>query len=94
MAQLFYENGVSVNTRVDKNVWTGVQRVKSYLTKREGRPGLFIFRSCPEMIREIKGYRYGDGESPVKKDDHAMDELRYFISSGLSRPCSGRLRAL
>ena len=35
------------------------------------------------MIREIKGYRYGDGESPVKKDDHAMDELRYFI---MSRP--------
>lgn len=83
VAQLFYENGVSVNTRVDKNVWTGVQRVKSYLTKREGRPGLFIFKNCPEMIREIKGYRYGEGESPVKKDDHAMDELRYYI---MSRP--------
>lgn len=83
VAQLFYENGVSVNTKVDKNVWTGVQRVKSYLTKREGRPGLYIFRNCPEMIREIKAYRYGEGESPVKKDDHAMDELRYFV---MSRP--------
>lgn len=30
------------------------------------------------MIREFKGYRWGDGESPVKRDDHAMDELRYY----------------
>ena len=31
------------------------------------------------MIREIKGYKWGDGDSPVKRDDHAMDELRYYV---------------
>jgi len=35
------------------------------------------------MIREIKGYFWGNDDSPVKKDDHAMDELRYYI---MSRP--------
>lgn len=31
----------------------------------------------------MKGYRWGKGESPVKVDDHSMDELRYYI---MSRP--------
>ena len=33
------------------------------------------------MIREIKSYFWGDDDSPVKRDDHAMDELRYYIMS-------------
>lgn len=33
------------------------------------------------MIREIKGYVWGEGESPKKVDDHAMDELRYYLAS-------------
>ena len=35
------------------------------------------------MIREIKGYWWGNNDAPIKKDDHAMDELRYYI---MSRP--------
>ena len=35
------------------------------------------------MIREFKTYRWGRGDSPVKEDDHCMDELRYYI---MSRP--------
>ena len=35
------------------------------------------------MIREIKGYFWGNSDAPIKKDDHAMDELRYYI---MSRP--------
>ena len=34
------------------------------------------------MIREIKQYRWkleGDSEEPIKRDDHAMDELRYYL---------------
>lgn len=81
VAQLFFDMGICVNTRVNKNLWTGIQKVKQYLTKRSDMPRIFIFRNCTEMIREIKGYRYGNSESPIKRDDHAMDELRYYISS-------------
>ena len=35
------------------------------------------------MIREIKGYFWGNEDAPIKKDDHAMDDLRYYI---MSRP--------
>ena len=34
------------------------------------------------MIREIKQYRWradGEAEEPIKKDDHAMDEMRYYL---------------
>ena len=78
---------------MNKSKWAGIQRVKQALEKRphfdtarwpEGKPGLFIFSSCPMMIREMKQYRWKeDEEEPVKRDDHAMDELRYFI---MSRP--------
>lgn len=95
VAELFREQGLNVNTRVNKSKWAGIQRVKQALEKRphpdeerwpEGKPGLFIFSSCPMMIREIKQYRWKEDESeetPVKRDDHAMDELRYFV---MSRP--------
>ena len=44
---------------------------------------LFIFKTCPNLIREIKGYWWGSGDVPKKKDDHALDELRYYV---MSRP--------
>jgi hypothetical protein len=90
VAELFREQGLNVNTRVNKSRWAGIQRVRQYLRKRpafdrerwpDGKPALFIFRTCPMMIREIKKYRWRQdgGEEPVKKDDHAMDELRYYL---------------
>ncbi|MBQ2955684.1 MAG: terminase family protein [Clostridia bacterium] len=91
VAELFREMGLNVNTRVNKSKWAGIQRVRQYLKKRpcfdrerwpEGKPGLFIFSTCPMMIREIKQYRWkadGEADEPVKKDDHAMDELRYYL---------------
>jgi len=81
VAELFAEHGILVNTRVNKDVFTGIQRVKGYL--REGNGGIGIFNTCSNMIREFKGYRWDAGDSPVKKDDHALDELRYFV---MSRP--------
>lgn len=81
VAELFYEQGIAVNTRVDKDVYSGINRVKAYLKPLEGGPKLYIFSSCANLIREIKGYRWGEGERPVKAEDHALDELRYYIAS-------------
>ena len=46
-------------------------------------PEIFIFRTCVDLIRELKGYWWGEGDRPRKIDDHALDELRYFV---MSRP--------
>ena len=82
VSTLFYEQGIAVNPKVNKNLFAGISRVKEYL--KTGR--LFIFSNCVNMIREIKGYYWGKDDAPVKRDDHAMDELRYFIMTMPSSP--------
>lgn len=81
VAELFYDNGIVVNTRVNKSVYAGINKVKAMLKPLNGPPKLYVFASCVNMIREFKGYLWGSGDSPVKRDDHAMDELRYYVSS-------------
>lgn len=81
VADLFYDNGILVNTNVNKDVFSGIQRVKSYFKNANGKAKIFIFKNCTNMIREIKTYRWGEGDNPIKKDDHAVDELRYYIMS-------------
>ena len=77
VAELFYERGIAVNTRVNKDLYSGIQRVKSLFSRVPTR--IFIFRDCVNLIRELKGYWWGDDDRPRKVDDHALDELRYFV---------------
>lgn len=78
------------------NEWKmGVSRVKQWLKLREEggqmKPKLFIARNCKRTIREMNLYRVKEQgekvadradpkEEPRKKDDHAMDALRYFFT--------------
>jgi phage terminase large subunit-like protein len=105
VAQLFRDKGLNVNTNVNKSRFAGIERVKEYLEPRKGvgidpevwpkgKPKLFIFSTCKYMIQEIKKYRWksncpGGNETPEDKDDHAMDELRYFI---MTRPTPYRFK--
>lgn len=79
VSELFYECGIHVNTNVNKDLFAGIARVKSYLKGENGVPKLYIFENCVNLIREIKGYFWGDGDVPKKRDDHALDELRYYL---------------
>ena len=83
VTELFLENGIYVSPKVNKDLFSGINRVKSYLRNAEGKSRLFIFRNCVNLIREIKGYFWGNNDAPTKKDDHSLDELRYYI---MSRP--------
>ena len=44
---------------------------------------MFMLHLLLKFIQEIKSYWWGDGDRPQKKDDHCLDELRYYI---MSRP--------
>ncbi len=77
VAELFAERGILVNTNVNKDLYSGIQRIKSLFEARP--PRIYIFSSCVNLIRELKGYWWGDDDRPKKKDDHALDELRYFV---------------
>lgn len=82
VAELFFENGVMCDTRVDKDLYSGINRVKQYLNC-DGKPRLFIFESCVNLIREFKTYCWAGDGKPKKVDDHALDELRYYL---MTRP--------
>ena len=81
VTDLFYERDILVNPNVNKNLFAGIQRVKSYLNPKNGLPNLYIFSSCVNLIRELKSYFWGKEDVPVKKDDHALDEMRYYLMS-------------
>lgn len=83
VAELFCEKGILVNTNVNKDLRSGIQRIQSLLEQRP--PKIYIFRNCVNLIRELKGYYWGGNGVPKEVDDHALDDLRYFV---MSRPCS------
>ena len=79
VSDLFYENGIIVNTNVNKDILTGISKVKTYFKNTFGQTKIAIFSNCKNLIRELKTYRWGGADTPIKKDDHSMDELRYYI---------------
>ena len=81
LVDLFYENGIIVNPNVNKDVLSGISKVKTFLKNINEKSRLYIFSNCKNMIQEFKTYRWGGDESPIKKDDHCLDELRYYIMS-------------
>lgn len=86
VAELFADNGIVVNTKVNKSVYAGINKVKALLKPIEGLPKLYVFSCCVNMIREFKTYFWGNNDSPVKRDDHAMDELRYYVCNLTDKP--------
>ena len=80
----------------NNDVMPGIDQVKSYfkINEKTKRPRLYIFDTCENLIEEITQYRWDEQspqmqnktdvkEQPRKKNDHAVDALRYAI---MSRP--------
>ena len=66
----------------DNDVLSGIRRVGDAL--RSGR--IKISPECRDCIREFGLYRWdekGGRDGVIKENDHAMDDLRYFVSSYL-----------
>ena len=80
MTELFVEKGIVVNPKVNKDLFSGIAKIKNMLAARP--PKILIFSSCVNLIRELKSYAWAEGDRPKKFDDHALDELRYFVMSG------------
>lgn len=79
VSELFYEHQIAVNPNVNKDMFSGISRVREYLKVIDGRSKIYIFRNCVNLIRELKSYWWGEGDRPKKTDDHALDELRYYL---------------
>ena len=62
------------------SVTDGIRQVLTAL--KEGR--IKICRNCCDSVREFSLYRWDEKEgveSPVKENDHAMDDIRYFVTT-------------
>ncbi len=68
----------------DNDVADGIRRVSSALKNGS----IKIAPHCRDAIREFSLYRWedGGGQDRVKKEyDHAMDDIRYFVSTVLAK---------
>ena len=64
------------------NVVDGIRRVSQAL--RDG--SIRICRTCADARREFGLYRWDSerrADTPVKQNDHAMDDIRYFVTTGM-----------
>ena len=94
VSELFADFGIAVDSKVNKDLFTGIQRVKTYLKGDNGKPKLYIFGNCVNLIREFKTYRWADGDVPVKKDDHALDAVRYYLMKRPENPLPQKVKTM
>lgn len=69
--------------KADNDVLTGINRVCRALKENE----IYISPCCTDAIREFSIYRWDNDirrDAPKKENDHAMDDIRYFVQAVLS----------
>ena len=73
--------------KADNAVLDGIRTVCTLLQRAD----LLFSKDCTRTIAEFYAYRWYDKaaeagrDEPVKQDDHAMDAMRYFVSTALGR---------
>jgi len=69
-------------SKADNDVVSGIRNVSSVLKQNK----IMFHSSCRDIIREFSLYRWNEKsgfDAPVKENDHAMDDLRYFVTDML-----------
>lgn len=65
-------------------VLDGIRKTSTALKQGQIR----ICKNCTDTIREFGLYRWSDGQAgdtPIKENDHAMDDIRYFVTTFLEQ---------
>ena len=66
------------------DVLSGIHRTADALRNRE----IMIGPDCADAIREFSLYQWDEKslhDAPVKENDHAMDDIRYFVATVIDR---------
>jgi hypothetical protein len=67
-----------------KDVLPGIAKIQELLRAgADGKPRLMITRNCENLIREMRTYIWNPNipNKPLKRDDDAVDCLRYLVAS-------------
>ena len=78
--EVIRRHGVFSVIKADNNVIDGIRKVSSALKEKRVR----ICENCLASKREFSLYRWNENDvndSVVKANDHAMDDIRYFVSA-------------
>ena len=70
--------------KADNDVLAGINRVCQALKNDE----IFISPACADTIREFSVYRWDNSlkkDAVKKENDHAMDDIRYFVSTVMNK---------
>lgn len=70
--------------KAQNDVLSGIRRCSDAL--RDGK--LMFSENCTDILREFSLYRWDEsrsGDVPIKENDHAMDDMRYFVTSPFFR---------
>ena len=66
--------------RANNEVLSGIRLVSNALKSEK----IKICRNCVDSIREFSLYKWDEKknfDAPIKENDHAMDDIRYFVST-------------
>lgn len=86
----FKDKGVNLRFRKSA-VNYGISIVRSYVRNMKGMTKFYVASNCTKSIDGMKQYRYQErdgqilNENPIKKDDDAVDMIRYFFVNHLDR---------
>lgn len=70
--------------QADNSVLNGIRDTSSLLQMQY----LHICDNCTDIIREFSLYRWDESaaeDRPIKENDHAMDDMRYFARTAMTR---------
>ena len=69
--------------KANNDVLTGIRKTSDALKSGKIR----LCKTCPDILREMYLYRWDESarhDAPIKENDHAMDDMRYFTATVLS----------
>ncbi len=76
--------GAIMTVQEKKTIDEGIERVKSALKPVLGAPTLFVNRGCMHFRQEMTMYVIKN-DKPVDKNNHTLDETRYFCLAKMGR---------
>jgi phage terminase large subunit len=91
----------NINFKFKKSaISVGISLVRSYIRNGLGQTKFYVSESCKKSIDGMKRYKYAEkdgqilNENPLKKDDDAVDAIRYFFINVCDKKEIGTVESL
>ena len=84
-------HGIFRVRKADNSVIDGIRNVSTLLKLER----LHFSETCKDTIREFSLYRWDEKsheDKPLKENDHAMDDMRYFVQTAMYRTLKELMR--